>query len=104
MRFYVICRVHPNEKIYINLANAPTVRNDIQATPFQLTCGSNHTDTYSRQEVLAEIGLAPVGGLILGSVLFLIDPIIGIVGASAGLFGLAAAEQERVRRFNESPG
>lgn len=105
MRFYVFCKAvgHSNEKIYIDFGNTPPmIRNDIQNTAFQLTCRSGHANIYLKNDVQAEVGLEPIWGLILGASLFLVDPLAGIAGAATGLFGVAAREQEKVKRFNES--
>ena len=102
MRFYVKCRIHPNERIYIRFEREPQTKNEIPFWTFQMTCPQGHPDTYYRNEVIAEMGLEPIGGAILGGLLFLVDPLAGVIGASAGLFGMAAHEEEKVRRFNES--
>ena len=107
MRFYVFCKTtgHNNEKIYIDFeGKQPVIRSDIQNVAFQLRCRSEHFNVYLKNDVQAEVGLEPLGGAILGGLLFIIDPLAGIAGAAAGLFGIAAKEQEKVRRFNDSIG
>lgn len=105
MRFYVKCKEYGHiEKVYVRFAQEPNVRSDIPFWSFQMKCSQGHIHTYYRYEVIAEVGLAPIGAAILGGLLFLVDPLLGIIGAGAGLFGVAANEEERVRRFNESPG
>ena len=102
MRFYVRCRVHQNERIYITFQSEPQTRSDIQQETFQLICPQGRPDVYFKAEIIAEVGLEPIGGAILGGILFLVDPLAGVLGASLGLFGVAAREQEKVRRFNGS--
>ena len=105
MQFYVKCEQYGHiEKVYVHFAQEPQTRGDIPFWSFQMTCSQGHTRVYSKNDVVAEVGLAPIGGAILGGILFLVDPLIGLIGAGAGLFGIAKIEQEKVERFNASVG
>lgn len=106
MQFYVLCKEagHNAEKIYVKFDNQPKLRSEIPLSAFQLTCKSGHTNIYFRNDVFAEIGLEPIGGAILGALLFILDPLVGIAGAATGLFGIAARENEKVKTFNSSSG
>lgn len=101
MQYYVICRQHPNEKVYVRFTTPPETRSEVPAS-FQATCGKGHQNTYYRAEVVAEVGLEPwVGGLV-GGLLFFVDPIAGVMGATAGYTAVLKVETDKVKRFNES--
>ena len=107
MRYFIICRdpSHGQEKVYLNFPNPqPTVRNEIPYPAYEVVCPRGYRAIYSRMDIRAEVGLEPLGGLIVGGLLFLVDPLLGVMGASAGLFGVAAEEERKVRVFNESRG
>ncbi len=106
MQFYVFCKAqgHTTQKAYVRFTTEPKVRSEIPYFEFELTCGLGHRHRYLRNEVYAEVGLEPIGGAILGGILFLIDPIVGAIGAGAGLFGMWEAENQKVQRFNASQG
>ena len=69
---------------------------------FTLSCPTtNHRYVYNANEVQAEAGIA-LGGALVGGLLFLIDPVLGLIGSIAGLIGMTKKEQDRVRKFNSS--
>jgi len=104
MRFYVICQLHRNEqeRIYVNFQG--DVRSRSQLPPyFTLICPTTRAQiNYTPQDVKAEIGLEPLGGAVIGGLLFLIDPLLGLAGLILGAAGANATEEEKVRVFNES--
>ena len=106
MQFYVICKTQgrATHKAYIRFNPEPRVHSEIPYFEFELICGLGHRHRYLRNDVHAEVGLEPIGGAILGGILFLIDPVAGVIGAGAGLFGMWKAEQEKVDRFEASSG
>ena len=101
MRFYVMCRTHPNEKIYIKFEQEPQTRAEVP-TYFSATCSSGIQHQYINTEVIAEIGADKIGiaGL-LTIAAFLIDPIFGIVGI-LGSTTYGAMEKSKVDKFNNS--
>lgn len=106
MQFFVYCKHpgHTNEKIYIRFEREPQVRAEIPFWTFQMTCPQGSTNTYYKNEVHAEVGLEPVGGAILGGLLFLVDPVAGVIGAGAGYAAVKKAEDEKVKKFEASVG
>ena len=100
MRFFVNCKYHRGEKIYVQFVTPPQVRS--QVPPFNATCPQGFTTIYDRNDVFAELGPAFVGGAIVGALLFLLDPILGILGVILGGLGVGAAEQTAVDNFNKS--
>ncbi|MEM4068145.1 MAG: hypothetical protein QXV17_14940 [Candidatus Micrarchaeaceae archaeon] len=100
MRFFVYCKYHSGEKIYIQFTTVPQVRSQIP--PFNATCPQGYTAPYNKDDVIAEAGPAVVGGAVVGALLFLLDPVLGILGAILGGLGVGAAEQAAVERFNKS--
>jgi hypothetical protein len=106
MRFYVNCKQpgHTSEKIYITFEHEPQLRSDIPFYTFQMKCSAGHISSYNRNEVMAEIGFEPIVAAIVGSLLFIVDPLLGVIGAGSGLLGIAARESDKVKRFNESTG
>ena len=106
MQFFVFCKRtgHTAQRVYVRFEKEPQVRAEIPFFIFQMTCDQGHTETYNRGDIKAEVGLEPIGGAILGGILFLVDPLLGAIGAGAGLFGIARLEQEKVERFNASVG
>lgn len=101
MRFYVLCKYHNNEKIYLKFDKEPQVRSDIPPY-FNVTCPNGIADNHQNSEVKAEMGLEPIGGAILGGILFIVDPLLGIAGAGLGLFGMIKKETDKVEKFNKS--
>lgn len=101
MRFYVLCYYHPGEHIYINFGRELQTRSEV---PFQigLTCPSGIYGSYNNRQVIAEVGTEPLAGAIIGGLLFLIDPLLGLLGALGGAASVNAKEQEKVNRFNNS--
>jgi hypothetical protein len=107
MRYYVICKdfSHNGEKIYINFSNPqPAIRSEIPSPFYEVTCSSGSRNTYTKNEIKAEVGFEPIIGGIVGGLLFLVDPLLGAMGTGLGLFGIAAEEEKKVRKFNESWG
>ncbi|MCL4498323.1 MAG: hypothetical protein M1412_01860 [Deltaproteobacteria bacterium] len=102
MKFFVYCHPHRGEKIYINFQPEPSSRAEIPQT-FQLTCPQGTTDTYSNNEVNAEIGLEPIGGgAAIGLGFSLIDPILGLILGVLGLLGIKQKQEEKKNQFNNS--
>jgi hypothetical protein len=58
---------------------------------------------YTRNDVLAETGTEPAGiALIIGALLFIVDPLLGIIaGLGSGILA-NQSEEDRVRIFNQS--
>ncbi len=96
-----MCRFHPGERIYISFQRIPSVRQEIPAF-FNATCPSGITGSYTNGEVIAEVGDAAIGGAIVGGLLFLVDPLLGLAGMIIGALGANATEQQRVEAFNRS--
>ena len=107
MKYYVICKTHNGEKIYINFANPqPKVRAEIPAPLYEITCPQDSSSFYSKMDIKAEVDLLPViiatgGGAIL---LSLLDPLIGVFGGGAIFSGMTAEEERKVKEFNQSVG
>lgn len=102
MKFFVWCKTHAQEKVYINFQPPlPKVRSNIPYT-FNLTCPRGSINRYSNREVFAEMGNASLAGAAIGGLLFLLDPILGILGAVLGGTISASAEKESVDKFNNS--
>lgn len=95
---------HSTQRVYVRFDKEPQAKSDIPFLTFQMTCIQGHTHTYHRHEVIAEVGLEPVGGAVLGGLLFFVDPVVGVIGAVAGYAAVLRAEEEKVRRFNASVG
>lgn len=92
-----MCSSHQNEKVYVKFKQEPRSRQDVPAL-FQVTCHSGYTGTYSRSQVMAEPGF-PIGVLV-GTILFLIDPLLGLIGGVAGGALSNADDQRRANQFN----
>lgn len=101
MRYFVWCKVHPQEKIYINFQNQPKTRADIPPS-FTLKCPRGSTSLYSNRDVQAEIGGTAIAGALLGALLFVVDPVLGILGAITGGAIGGSAEKQAVDNFNKS--
>lgn len=102
MKYYVFCKEHPEEKIYINFGKEIATKNDVPFSCFSLTCPTNNlSHTYNINNVKAEEGFA-LGGAFIGALLFLVDPVLGLIGAIAGLLGMAKNEHDKVEKFNNS--
>ena len=101
MRFYVICKSNQQERIYVSFEKEPITRSDIPPA-FDLKCRNGQINTYTNKEVIAEIGIEPLVGGLLGGLLFLIDPILGLIGTVATAFGTGIKETEKVNQFNNS--
>ena len=99
MRFYVICGSHPNEKVYVRFAKEPRSRYEVPAF-FQVTCPNGYTGSYSNLQVMAEPGF-PIG-ILIGAALFLIDPLLGILGGTLGGLMSNADEEQKAKRFNNN--
>ncbi|MCL4546768.1 MAG: hypothetical protein M1576_03385 [Deltaproteobacteria bacterium] len=102
MRYFVHCKEHPEEKIYVDFGKQIFDKNELDYPCFSLACPkSGNTHTYSLNEISAEPGVA-IGGGILGALLFFLDPIAGIIGTITGLAAGLKNEQEKVEKFNNS--
>ncbi len=102
MRFFAWCKTHPQEKVYINFqGQAPKTRADVTYS-FNLTCPRGSTNWYTNRDVQAEMGSASLAGAAVGGLLFLLDPILGILGAVLGGTISASAEKENIDKFNNS--
>ena len=104
MRYYVKCRDHPEEKVYLRLENEPLVRASIPFDHFTISCPTTGASRiYSSKEIHAEEGAAlPLTGTAVGALLFIFAPLAGIVGAVVGFLGGADKERTRVAEFNQS--
>ena len=100
MRFYVYCKSHLGEKIYVQFPTPPQLRS--QVPPFNAKCSQGSTHIYYNGDVFAELGPAVIGGVVVGALLFLLDPILGILGMILGGLGVGAADQAAVDKFNNS--
>jgi hypothetical protein len=101
MRFYVICRIHPNEKIYIKFEPEPQTRAEIPIY-FSATCPIGIQNKYTNSEVIAEIGAEKIGLAALVTIgAFLIDPVLGILSI-LGSTAYGASEKSKVDKFNNS--
>jgi hypothetical protein len=90
------------EKVYISFQGTiPKIRSDINYT-FNLTCPSGSTNVYKKGEVNAEMGNSSLAGAAIGGLLFLLDPVLGILGAVLGGTISASAEKDSVDKFNNS--
>jgi len=103
MRYFVWCKVHPGEKIYINFQNQPKTRSEIPSL-FSLKCPKGSTSIYSNRDVQAEIGETAIAGALLGALLFVIDPVLGLLGAITGGAIGGLSEKQSVDNFNNSEG
>ena len=105
MKYYVFCKEHPQEKIYIDFTDITikiTVKNDIPYHYFTLWCHSNnHINVYNVNEIQAEKGIV-LGGALVGSLLFIIDPILAFIDLIAAVLGIRKKEQNKVKKFNNS--
>ena len=101
MRFYVKCKIHQTEKIYLKFDKEPQSRANVPLS-FTATCPSGIQQLFTNQEVIAEVGIEPIAGAILGGLLFFIDPVLGLIGLFGGLIGVNANEQQKVDNFNGS--
>ena len=104
MRYFVNCRHHPEEKIYLNLVGSPAKRSDIPYEAFSAACPtSGRLAAYSTSEIVSEPGTSlPLLGTAVGALLFAFTPLAGLIGSVAGLFGGAERERKRVEEFNSS--
>ncbi|HUC38928.1 MAG TPA: hypothetical protein VL944_02250 [Candidatus Acidoferrum sp.] len=102
MRFFVQSRIDPQRNVYVHFDKQVTRRADIPEY-FSINDINGAQQTYHRREVRAEVGPEPVGvALVVGALLFIIDPILGILGALGGGILSTQSEEERVRVFNSS--
>lgn len=101
MRFYVNCQTHAGERVYLQFQAEPQTRVQVPAV-FQVTCPSGTLGTYQANQVMAEVGPALLLGAAAGAVLFLLDPLLGLLGVLGGAFGVGISEKEKVNRFNQS--
>ncbi len=103
MRLYVDCKTHSAEKIYLKFSPPqPKTRQEVMES-FWVECPQTHQPSmYSRWDVKAETGPEFLAGAIVGALLFLLDPVVGIVGAVGGALGVHASEDQKVNTFNKS--
>ena len=102
MKYFVYCKEHHDEKIYINFGKEVKTKNELTYECFSLICPTSKTTyLYNINEVKAEVGPA-FGGALVGALLFIIDPVLGLIGSITGLLGMAKIEQEKVNKFNNS--
>ena len=100
MRYFVHCKLHNSERIYVNFSNNPRRRTDLPAV-FMLNCPSTSQPiAFYPSDVSAEGGPAPIGGAIIGGLLFLVDPVLGLLGALLGAGAANNEEQQQVNDFN----
>lgn len=103
MRYYVNSRINPNQRIYVTFGSQPAKRENIPYETFFVTDVSGIQQLYTRRDVLAEAGAEPAGvALVVGALLFIVDPLLGILaGLGSGILA-NQTEEDRVRIFNES--
>lgn len=105
MKLFTYCQFHPREKIFVDytrwLGKEPSTRSEVPFS-FTLVCPQGFRATYTNHQLQAEVGLAPLGGAVLGGLLFLIDPVLGIIGAIGGAVAGASSDQAKVDKFNRS--
>ena len=103
MRFYVNSRINPTQKIYITFGMQPAKRENIPYETFFVRDLDGVQRLYTRGEVRAETGTEPAGvALVIGALLFIVDPLLGIIaGLGSGILA-NKSEEDRVRIFNES--
>lgn len=107
MKYYVFCKTHNGERIYINFAiPRPKVRADIPAPVYQITCPQGSMSFYSKMDIIAEAEILPAAivGVGAGLILSLLDPLVGVAGGGAAFSGIMADEEKRVKEFNQSVG
>lgn len=105
MRYYVCCRKHPQEKVFLRFEGSqPSTRNEIPLSAFTVRCPkTGELELYGPMDVLVEAGSSlPLAGSAVGALLFLFAPLAGVVGTIAGLLGGASREADQVKRFNNS--
>ena len=102
MRFYVICKSNPQERIYVSFDKKIIETRMDLPSQFYLTCKNGEKFPYSNKDVFAEVGFEPLGGALIGSLLFFIDPLIGLIGTILGATGSATKETAKVNKFNNS--
>ena len=103
MRFYVQSRLDPQQKLYIRFAVEPQKKENIPYELLNVNDINGILQIYNRREVWAEPGDTPAGvALVVGALLFIADPLLGILGGLGS--GLLASEDERkrVKIFNSS--
>lgn len=80
-----------------------TSQNEVRYNPlFKSQVSRGSINWYTNREVQAEMGNALLAGAAIGRLLFLLDPILGILGAVLGGTIIPSAEKNRVDRFNNS--
>ncbi len=103
MRFFVRSRVGVQRVIYVHFNGQINRRSDIPYEYFSVNDINGTPQTYHKSEVWAEVGPEPIGAaLVIGVLLFIVDPLLGLLGALGGGALSAQAEDERVRVFNSS--
>ena len=103
MRFFVYSRSYPQQKLYVNFGRDLATRGDIKDDFFAVADYNGVQQYYTRNDVFAEVGPEPAGAaLIIGALLFIIDPVIGLLGGALGGLFANQAEQDKVKQFNES--
>lgn len=103
MRYYVISRINSSQKIYVSFGSQPAKRENIPYETFLVADLNGIQQLYTRQEVWAETGTEPAGvALVIGALLFIVDPLLGILaGLGSGILA-NQSEEDRVRIFNQS--
>ncbi len=103
MRFYVNSRINPTQRIYVTFGMQPAKRENIPYETFFVIELNGVQQLYTRNDVLAETGTEPAGiALIIGALLFIVDPLLGIIaGLGSGILA-NQSEEDRVRIFNQS--
>lgn len=104
MRYFVQCRTHPEERVYITFKpeQQPPDRSQV-AAQFWLKCNLGALNIYRREEVFAEPGPTWLVGAAVGALMFFLDPIVGIAAAIGGAVGVRATEEAAAQRFNGGP-
>ena len=107
MKYYVFCKTHNEERIYVTFSNPPPkVRAEIPAPVYQITCPKGSVSFYSKMDIIAEVEVLPAAivGLGAGLILSLLDPLVGVAGGGAAFSGMMADEEKKVKEFNQSVG
>ena len=103
MRFYVKSRVDNSKKLYIQFDKGlePPTKQEVPFETFNIKDIDGSDQQYNKEDIQAEVGMEPIGGAIIGGLLFLIDPLIGVLGSLLGTVGVMKKEQEKVNKFNK---
>lgn len=102
MKFFVYCKDHSNEKIYLDFGdNKILSKNDICYDNFKVKCKTTKKEyIYNINEISAEPGVQ-LSGVFVGAFLFVIDPILGFIDLFKKIFKMNKKELILVKNFNQ---